>query len=65
MALVNRWIKVNDWSPDQPIPPNVPISKGGLTFGVLGDGINTNGILGNGIATNGVMGYNKVSKGSL
>jgi hypothetical protein len=37
------------------IPSVVPISDGGLTFGVLG----------NGIATNGVMGYNKVSKGSL
>jgi hypothetical protein len=48
-----------------PIPPVIPVSDGGLTFGVLGDGINTNGKLGNGIATDGVMGYNKVSRGSL
>jgi hypothetical protein len=38
-----------------PVPPVVPISAGGLSFGVLGNGISTTGVIGNGINSKGSL----------
>lgn len=48
-----------------PVPSVVPISAGGLSFGVLGNGISTTGTIGNGLQTMGILGNGINSKGSL